>query len=367
MAGLYVHIPYCHSKCAYCDFYSTARRDDLSLYVTALERELSARADELGGSDITTLYIGGGTPSILPMDVLERLLAILPMGNAVEVTMEVNPEDITPEMSRFISTLPVNRVSMGVQSMVDEELKSVGRRHSADDVRRAVSLLRSAGINNLSLDLIYGLPGQTLDTWQKSMREVLAFSPEHLSAYSLMLEPGTRLWAQYQAGKYAETSQDVSEQMYLSLCECAASSGMEHYEISNFAMPGYRSVHNSGYWNLTPYLGLGASAHSFDGNVRRANPASLKKYLDNPARAFDVEDMNADERANEYMLLRLRTVEGLDVDEFAQRFGDSAQKDLLAKAVRYMDHGHMVYRNGCLSIPERHWLISDSILVELFR
>lgn len=367
MSGLYIHIPFCHSKCAYCDFYSAAGKDSLARdYVNALALEYEHRRGAYP-TQPDTIYLGGGTPSSLSTILLYRIIEMLPTREASEVTIEVNPEDVTDTFCQFLSDTPaINRVSMGVQSLNPSELAAIGRRHSAEDAIRAVKMLRQAGVRNLSLDLIFGLPEQTLTSWHRSLEGVLSLSPEHLSAYSLMLEPGTRLWAQSQANRLTLPSQDDNDAMYHALCHATAQAGMLHYEISNYAMPGMHSRHNSAYWNLTPYLGLGASAHSFDGTARSHNPASLRDYMANPTGCAEVETITADERLNEYLMLRLRTAEGLDINELESRCDIPSLNRIKQQARPHLDRGTLVIEGSRLKIPEHHWLISDSVLVDLF-
>ena len=364
MAGLYIHIPFCHSKCAYCDFYSMPRMEKASEFVDALEREYRARRNEI--VEPSTVYLGGGTPSALPTDLLERIFSIIPLENAKEITMEVNPEDITERFADWIAQSPVNRVSMGVQSLNDEELTAIGRRHSASDAIRAAEMLRSAGISNLSLDLIFGLPGQTVGSWQDTLAGVIALNPQHLSAYALMLEPGTRLWAKQKAGTLSVPSEQEVATMYAHLCSITANNGFEHYEISNFAKKGFRSVHNSSYWDLTPYLGLGPGAHSFDGTTRRYNPGSLRDYLNKPEHHTRIEEENAEERINDYIMIRLRTSEGLSLNSLQQLSDTVTVSEVMRNAERHLRCGHLILtQENTLTIPEPHILISDTIIADL--
>mgnify|MGYP001059894205 CR=1 FL=1 len=365
MAGLYIHIPFCESKCAYCDFYSLPHTTHADEYMEALMREYRARRHEIT-SRIETIYLGGGTPSMLGRHRLERLFAMLSDLSPQEFTIEVNPEHIDRDFARFLSDSPINRVSMGIQSLCDNELAAISRRHTATRAIEAVEHLKNAGIVNLSLDLIFGLPEQTLRSWSYTLDRIIAMHPQHISAYSLMLEPGTRLYAMFLAGKIKETPQELSEAMYNHLCHRLDNESYQHYEISNFALEGYRSQHNSSYWNFTPYLGLGAGAHSFDGNIRRYNPADLKVYLSTPEHSFITEHTAPHETFNEYLLVRLRTKEGIDLTDMEQRFGPTRKNLLLKSALPYIESGSMLLDNGSLSIAPHHWLISDSILVELF-
>ncbi|MCM1349382.1 MAG: radical SAM family heme chaperone HemW [Firmicutes bacterium] len=364
--GLYIHVPFCHSKCAYCDFYSLPRQGDVSEFVEALHKEFTKRNEEAGCPEYHTIYIGGGTPSSLSIKLLDDLMRWLPVDNAVEITMEINPEDATPEFAQWIVQSPVNRVSMGVQSLNDGELAFVGRRHSASQAIEAYFNLRNAGVEKISLDLIYGLPGQTIESWMRSLAGVLELEPDHVSAYSLMVEPGTRLWAMMKTGKFVATDDSDVEKMYFELCSLMGEYGFEHYEISNFAKPGRRSVHNSSYWNLTPYIGIGPGAHSYFNEMRSCNPPNLKKYLANPTDANIVENESATERVNDYIMIRLRTAEGLSLNEFGRMYGHKVRENVEIAAKSHLLKGNLVRQGNNLRIPERKFLISDSVISDLF-
>lgn len=371
MAGIYVHIPFCHTKCAYCDFFSTPQTSRIDDFIDALAREWEMRRGELRGDTVKTLYIGGGTPSILSADRLERLLSILPQfPDLEEFTIEANPEDITKEWVEVVSRLGVNRVSMGVQSLIDEELKAVGRRHSAATALDAIATLQGGGIDNISADLIYGLPLQTAESWRKSLTRLLDTGIKHLSAYSLSFEPGTRLYAMLLAGKVQEAPQELSEEMYTTLCAETARHGFTHYEISNFALPSMHSRHNSSYWDATPYLGLGPGAHSYDGTVRRANCSNLKSYIDTLRAGvlpFTIEEESIDDRLNDLIITALRTSFGLDPDMLTVIGGESATRDFMRRAEPYLASGQLLPHPSSqrLYIPEHYWLISDAILRDL--
>lgn len=366
MSGLYIHIPFCGNKCAYCDFYSLPKHEkDFGRYLDALSEELAVRRQEVP-SPFSTIYIGGGTPSILGVHGLDKLFEMLRNEHPAEFTIEVNPEHIDTEFARFLANSPVNRVSMGVQSFVDTELQAISRRHTARGAADAVQRLRDAGIANISIDLIFGLPGQTAESWEYTLSAASALRPEHISAYSLMYEPGTRLTAMLKAGKLKEPPQELSDEMYHILTSHLKEQGYVHYEISNYALPGYKSRHNSSYWDLTPYLGIGASAHSFDGNVRRYNPPDLRKYMNNPTYSSVTEPADESSRINEYLLVRLRTAEGLSISDFGNRFGDDAAHEMLACARGDLSRGTLHRDEDTLRIPEEHWLIADSVIVDLF-
>lgn len=374
MAGVYVHIPFCASRCSYCDFFSTLRLDEVGHdYVEALIAEARLRKAELNGKPVKTLYMGGGTPSQLPLPLLARLIdglkATLDLNAVQEFTLEANPDDVTPEWSAAVRALGVNRVSMGVQSFQDAVLRLVGRRHTARQAIDAVASLRHAGIDNISIDLIYGLPGQTLETWAESVRQAVDLRPQHISAYGLTYEPGTRLWQQRECGEVVEASEDQYLDMYRILVGMLQMAGYEHYEISNFALPGYRSRHNSSYWNETPYLGLGAAAHSYDGTMRRSNPADLCGYIrriTSGQPACQVEDLAWWERYDERVMLGLRTADGVDAHRLRSDFGDKAWAHFVSEARRHIDAGNMICTDdGRYILTSEGIVLSDSVMRDL--
>ena len=366
MAGVYVHIPFCASRCAYCDFFSTLRLGDAGVaYVGALIAEARKRRDELDGEMIKTCYLGGGTPSQLPLELLARLVeglrAVLDLSGLEEFTIEANPDDVTPRWCEALSALGINRVSMGVQSFQDSVLRFIGRRHTAAQAIEAVAHLRKAGIDNISIDLIYGLPGQTVDSWRESVVQAISLKPQHISAYGLSYEPGTRLWQQREKGEIIEAPEEACLEMYHVLVEELQAAGYEQYEISNFALPGYQSRHNSSYWKETPYLGLGAAAHSYDGKIRRANPADLKRYIEGVMAGKTVseqEEMTRWERYDERIMLGLRTAIGLDARRLREDFGDEAWNHFVREIQQHIDAGH-VRREG----EDRYVLTASGIMV----
>ena len=366
MAGVYVHIPFCASRCSYCDFYSTLKLETAgSHYVDALIGEAVLRRCELHGEAVRTLYLGGGTPSQLPLPLLSRLVeglrGALDLHGVEEFTIEANPDDVTPEWCAALPALGVNRVSMGVQSFEDRILRAIGRRHTSQQVVKAVENLHDVGIGNISLDLIYGLPGQTLDSWAESVDRAIALAPRHVSAYWLTYEPGTRLWRQREQGEVTEVPEDVCIAMYHLLVKRLQEAGFEHYEISNFSLPGYHSRHNSSYWDGTPYLGLGAAAHSYDRNVRRSNPHDLHAYITCIAAgktACIEEEMTLWERYDERVMLSLRTAAGMDVECLRQEFGDELAGHFLHEVQRHIAAGN-IRREG----DSRYVLTTDGILL----
>ena len=374
MAGIYVHIPFCASRCSYCDFFSTLKLPQMGeAYVTAVLVEAQLRYAELRGETVRTLYLGGGTPSHLPLQLLERLVAglreTIDLSGVEEFTVEANPDDVSTEWCAAVAALGVNRVSMGVQSFEDDILRLIGRRHTALQAAQAVFNLRSAGINNISIDLIYGLPGQTIDSWTASVKQALDLQPQHISAYGLTYEEGTRLWQQRERDEVIEVPEEQCLEMYRILVDEVQAAGYEHYEISNFALPGCHSRHNSSYWDDTPYLGLGAAAHSYDGNVRRYNPHDLNGYIENIMAgkpAYEQEELTLWERYDERVMLRLRTSRGVDAERLRQDFGDKAWQHFTSEAQRHIEAGNLLVDDGKRYVLTRDGImVSDSVIRDL--
>lgn len=362
---VYVHVPFCHSKCAYCDFYSTPRRELMEAYVDAAGREWSHIAP--AGCEPDTIYLGGGTPSSLSLPLLDRLIGHIhtPQHPPLrEFTIEANPDDVTPGWAdHIVNRTDIDRVSMGIQTFDDPTLRFIGRRHSAAQAFGAIDTLRGAGVTNLSCDLIYGLPGQSLEAWRADLDRLISLRPEHISAYLLSYEPRTRLGVMLSKGRVEEASDTLAEQMYAYLCQATREAGYEHYEISNFALPGRRAIHNSSYWDGSEYIGLGPGAHSMAGGVRWYNPSDLRLYIDRngtDVRVIDEED--AKNRFNDMLITSLRTSAGLDPERVPEEFAESFRLN----ASRLIDRGQLTLSpQGRLLIPEHKWLTSDSILLQL--
>jgi len=375
MAGIYVHIPFCASRCSYCDFFSTLRLRDMGEpYVRAVLDEADLRRGELRGEAVRTLYLGGGTTSQLPSSLLSRLVGGLSrtfdLTGVEEFTVEANPDDVTAAWCRDVKALGVNRVSMGVQSFQDTVLRFIGRRHTASQVGEAMANLRLAGIDNISIDLIYGLPGQTVASWTSTVTQALALRPWHISAYGLTYEEGTPLWLQRERGLVQEVPEEQCLEMYGILADKLRQAGFEHYEISNFALPGCQSRHNSSYWSDVPYLGLGTAAHSYDGRVRRSNPCDLKAYVDAVAAgsigSLEVEDLSLWERYDERVMLGLRTSRGVDVQHLCKNFGEEMCRHFVHRARQHIDAGNLqrVGENRYV-LTEQGIMLSDSVMRDL--
>lgn len=375
MAGVYIHIPFCARKCVYCDFYSVgARLADWPRLVSALLDEARVRVPELtgAGAKCDTLYIGGGTPSLLPPGEFGRLAAgVLSLtGPVSEFTVEVNPDDVTGELADAWRGAGVDRVSMGVQSLVDDELRAIGRRHDSRRAREAYDTLRRR-FGNVSLDLMFGLPGQTRRSLRESVAGVIDMRSEHVSVYSLMYEERTALTRMRDSGRIDETPEEESAAMFADISEMLDAAGYEQYEISNYSLPGFRSRHNSAYWSGEPYVGLGPAAHSYDGlRTRRANAPDVRAYisrwLDGGGDAVTVETLTDDELREEMIMTRLRTRGGIPLEEFRRRFGAVAFRSLLSASRRWVAGGLMEERDGTLALSRRGVMVSDEIIVSLF-
>ena len=274
MAGLYVHIPFCKKRCLYCGFFSTTLLSRRKEYMDALLKEIETRRNE-ASEPIRTIYIGGGTPSTLEPTDIQAILRTIGIGQAEEVSMEMNPGDMNEQYLHQIKQAGVNRLSIGIQSFQDSLLQVLGRRHTAKQAIDAVHLAQQAGFDNISVDLMYALPGQTLELWQSDIEIALQLGIQHISTYGLMYEEGTALTKMVETGEIEAIDEDTENAMYDYLCQRLKEAGFEHYEVSNFALPGYESKHNSSYWDGTQYIGVGAGAHSYIGHVRSWNPSDL--------------------------------------------------------------------------------------------
>lgn len=369
MQGLYVHVPFCASRCIYCGFYSTTLSQLHALYVETLLKELSLRCGS-NSEPWHTIYIGGGTPSQLSPDLLQKLFAGINCSAAVEVTIECNPDDVTPDYAALLASLPVNRVSMGVQTFSDSRLKFLHRRHNAAEARAAVANLRRAGISNISIDLMFGFPGETLDDWQTDISEALSLRVSHISAYSLMYEEGTRLYRMRQSGSVKETDEETSRAMFYTLADRLAAAGYDHYEISNYALPGQRALHNSGYWRGVPYIGIGAAAHSYTGDRRSWNIADVERYIESINRGVlpsETEVLDNDTRYNDTVMLALRTKEGIDLNSLKRDFGQSHLDYCLANAARYIADGLLLHDSNRLRLSRDGLFVSDMVMSDLMK
>lgn len=373
VAGIYLHIPFCKRRCLYCDFFSSTSPEWKERYVAALCRELEQRQDYLEGAPVHTIYLGGGTPSQLSPAELERIFhhiyKVYPVAEGAEVTLEANPDDLTEAYVSALRALPVNRLSMGVQTFDDERLRFLHRRHTARQAQEAVERLHTAGFDNLSIDLIYGLPGETLSEWEHDIRQALALGASHLSAYSLTYEEGTPLWQLRARGEVEEADEELSARMYERLVALLTAEGYEHYEISNFCLPHRASRHNSSYWQGIPYLGCGAAAHSFNGHSRQWNIASIPYYIkgiNENAPQIEREELDLTTRYNDCLVTSLRTAWGISVNTLRQEFGDTLCDYCLRLARPHITRRHLeLTADGTLRLTSRGIFVSDGIISDL--
>lgn len=371
MAGIYIHIPFCKSRCIYCGFYSTTLLDLRKKYINAVCREMELRKNYIR-EPFSTIYLGGGTPSLLDEAELTKLFQyinnVYDVDRNAEITMECNPDDITPEFTNMLSRLPINRVSMGAQTFADSRLRLLHRRHNSDEVKHAVKLLREAGIKNISIDLMFGFPDESLSQWKEDISAALALNVEHISAYSLMYEEDTPLWKMLDTGKVKEIDEELSLTMFKELVCQLTDAGYEHYEISNFARPGYRSRHNSSYWHQVPYIGLGAAAHSFDLNSRQWNVADLKLYIEeinNGIIPMEREELDNDTTFNDIITTALRTSDGIDLNAMETRLGKRYRNTLISAAGKHIEQGLLEIRHDRLRLTAEGIFISDMVMSDL--
>ena len=369
--GLYIHVPFCEKRCVYCSFYSTVHgKEERDAFVRTLAKELAFRHN---GAPISTLYFGGGTPSQLDDEEMESIFSAIHrhcvLSPLAEITFEANPDDISQQKVVHLRQLGVNRISLGVQSFDDTRLSFLNRRHTAQQALDAIDILRTKGIENISIDLIFGLPGQQLADWNKELAQAFELPITHLSAYSLMYEKGTPLHYARERGAVKECDEETSLSMFQMLCTSAQCAGFEQYEISNFARPDYRSRHNSSYWHGIPYLGLGPGAHSYDGkNCRRVNDYSLRRYMEaGRAKTFadvphTLEKLSADECYDELICTRLRTCEGLSLQEVPA----SRRSALLRMARPHIDGGRLeLDADNHLRLTASGIFVSDDVMSDL--
>lgn len=374
MAGIYIHIPFCKTRCIYCDFFSTTRSEQKERYIWSLCRELKMRRDYLQGAPIDTIYFGGGTPSQLAkedfQEVFETIERNFDLKQVREITLEANPDDLTPEYVQMLAGLPFNRISMGIQTFNEETLRLLKRRHTAEQAIDAVKRCREAGFQNISIDLIYGLPGETEESWEYDLSQAIALNVEHISAYHLIYEEGTRIYEMLQQHRVREVDEESSVHFFSRLIDRLAAAGYEHYEISNFCRPGYYSQHNTAYWQGIPYLGCGPSAHSFNLMEREWNIASLNEYMEGietGKRACETEKLDTVTRYNESIITSLRTRWGISLKNLKEEFGTGLWQYCLDMAAPHLKNGKLEQKEDTLYLTRDGIFISDSIMSDLLK
>ena len=384
MSGIYLHIPFCKSKCAYCNFFSLVTEKKMDDYVSALKKEIINRKSYLGDDVVKTIYFGGGTPSLLPIKYVEEILELLHENYNIisnpEVTLEINPDTIDKDKMMALKHLGVNRMSVGIQSFNDDDLRYLGRRHDSRHALQVLDDLSSVGFDRITLDLIYGMPTLTEEKWNHNLDIFFSTGISHLSAYALTVEPKTILGQKIEKEELQEVSEEETIRHYNILVERTKENGFEHYEISNFAKEGCRSQHNSIYWQDVKYLGLGPSAHSYDGDSRQWNVSNLTKYIQfvnadidtdtdadtDMGRYYEREILSKEDKFNEYVMTSLRTSWGCNIEKIERDYGKSYAHNFLKNIKKYLDSGIMLMKDNSFILTDEGMLFADGIAADLF-
>lgn len=374
MSGIYLHIPFCKSKCAYCNFFSLVTEKKMDDYVSALKKEIINRKSYLGDDVVKTIYFGGGTPSLLPIKYVEEILELLHENYNIisnpEVTLEINPDTIDKDKMMSLKRLGVNRMSVGIQSFNDDDLRYLGRRHDSRHALQVLDDLSGVGFDRITLDLIYGMPTLTEEKWNHNLDIFFSTGISHLSAYALTVEPKTILGQKIEKEELQEVSEEDTIRHYNILVERTKENGFEHYEISNFAKEGCRSQHNSIYWQDVKYLGLGPSAHSYDGDSRQWNVSNLTKYIQlvnaDTECYYEKEILSKEDKYNEYVMTSLRTSWGCNIDKIERDYGKSYAHNFLENIKKYLDSGIMLMKNNNFILTDEGMLFADGIAADLF-
>lgn len=384
MSGIYLHIPFCKSKCAYCNFFSLVTEKKMDDYVSALKKEIINRKSYLGDDVVKTIYFGGGTPSLLPIKYVEEILELLHENYNIisnpEVTLEINPDTIDKDKMMALKHLGVNRMSVGIQSFNDDDLRYLGRRHDSRHALQVLDDLSGVGFDRITLDLIYGMPTLTEEKWNHNLDIFFSTGISHLSAYALTVEPKTILGQKIEKEELQEVSEEDTIRHYNILVERTKENGFEHYEISNFAKEGCRSQHNSIYWQDVKYLGLGPSAHSYDGDSRQWNVSNLTKYIQfvnadidtdtdadtDMGHYYEREILSKEDKYNEYVMTSLRTSWGCNIDKIERDYGESYTHNFLKNIKKYLDSGIMLMKNNNFILTDEGMLFADGIAADLF-
>lgn len=381
MSGLYIHIPFCASKCAYCGFYSIPSTKRKADFLEALKHEIASRKDYLHGEKVETVYFGGGTPSLLHLEEIENILKTLhdcfEIDPEAEVTFEANPDTLSLEYLSGLRSLGVNRLSIGIQSFFDNDLRYLSRKHDSSHARQCLDWAKEADFENISIDLIYGLPTSDADQWNRNLDLFFELDIPHLSAYALTLEPNAVLTKQIEMGKAVPVSEEDSIRDYEILCRRAAEHGYVHYEISNFSKPGMHSRHNTSYWFGIPYAGFGPSAHSYDGKSRQWNVSSLERYVEassviarsvatRQSTVAEKEILSPEQQYDEYVMLRLRTMWGIDLNDIKREMGERFSYHCEQKAQPLIAQGRLSQNKEILYLNDDQMLFADGIAEELF-
>ena len=372
MSGIYIHVPFCRRKCIYCAFYSVALLSRKQDYLDALRYEIEQTLNYLPSRNIDTVYFGGGTPTLLSISEIESILTKIrrhySLSPDAEITIEANPEQLHKTYLKDLLSLGINRISIGVQSFNNDTLRFLGRRHSAEEALEAVHLATAAGFDNISIDLIYGISQRQAGEWEADVRTAMGLSITHLSCYALTKEENTLLWRKISQQQLPEIDEDLANKEFHQLLQCCRENGFEQYEISNFARNGHVSRHNSAYWTGEPYLGLGPSAHSFDGRSRKWNVSDLSQYIDDIATGHfsgDSETLSLDDQYNEYVMLGLRTAKGIDLKKIGTAFGEK-HRNLAELQLQQVNPAHYLHQGDKVTLTDEGKFFADGIAETLF-
>jgi len=371
MAGLYIHIPFCKQACHYCDFHFSTNQDQRTRLCQAIAKEINLQHSYLDNEPIHTLYFGGGTPSLLSGEelniIFESVHSHFVVDDDAEVTMEVNPDDLTTDKLKELKNFGVNRLSVGIQSFNNPTLTFFNRAHSGEQAIESIHRARTAGFDNISIDLIYSVPGQAEDIWKKDIEQAVALRPEHISSYSLTIEEKTAFGKWQKTGRIKPLDENKAVADFEVLMDMLNSSGYEHYEISNFSKPGFHSKHNSSYWRQRKYLGLGPSAHSYNGETRQFNVANNSHYINAIIKGevpFEIEQLSRENKINEYIITTLRTKWGCDLSYLEKNFGYSIFETPILQKLLVQEL--IVLNKTIMTLTKKGKMLADQVAIELF-
>lgn len=371
---IYIHIPFCKQKCSYCNFHFSTSLQFKDEMLAAMKKEIFLRKDELDSKNLQSLYFGGGTPSILSGDeinsLIDEVLKHFSFDKDIEITLEANPDDLDKKFLKQLANSPVNRLSIGTQSFFDEDLRLMNRAHNAGEAEGSIKRAQDFGFENLSIDLIYGSPTSNLEIWKENLKKTIELEVPHISSYALTVEPKTALNDWILKGKVANPKEEEQNIEFYYLSDFLKDNGFEHYEVSNFAKPGFYSRHNSAYWKYKEYLGIGPSAHSYNGfDVRSWNVANNQQYikkLNSNSLAKEEEVLSPDDQFNEMIMIGLRTLWGVDLESMNSKFSERMMEKLQNEIKSKVEDGILIIENKHLKIPEKHWFMADGIASDLF-
>jgi len=372
---IYIHIPFCKQKCSYCNFHFSTSLNFKDEMLAAMKKEIFLRKDELQNKNLQSLYFGGGTPSILSVDeirfLIDEVLKYFSFSSDIEVTLEANPDDLDKNFLKGLSKSPVNRLSIGTQSFFDEDLRLMNRAHNASDAEGSIKRAQDFGFENLSIDLIYGSPTSNLEIWKENLNKTIALEVPHISSYALTVEPKTALNDWILKGKVTSPKEEEQNKEFYYMIDFLKEHGFDHYEVSNFAKPGFYSRHNSAYWKYQEYLGIGPSAHSYNGfDVRSWNIANNQQYikkLSSNLLAKETEILSSQDQFNEMIMIGLRTIWGVDLESLKNKFPENILERFKKDIQQKIDQNILIIEKNHMKIPEKHWFMADGIASDLFQ